>query len=558
MKRGATVLAIAVASLGCSDEAPVPQEQPPTHDPVSYPLTEQPYTALQALWEPLPVSAQTRALIDEGELRPPDIDRFEEAGLGVQLAAGQPWIEQLELAPGFSEGSERNSLLYIWQAADPQLIDEESPIRLEAFDPLYRPQGHLTLHSFESHVRTAARLSDISGRPFDFALLAGDLSDGSQRNELDWMVAILNGGAIDPDSGRDDDPVPGPGNDYSDPFLSVGLSVPWYAVIGNHETLYNGGFGAITEELRAFAVGTEVYNFPLFKNGFRDGTTVNADVRSEGPAQADERRTPLYLEEVLSLIQQAGGSPAGHGMSADDAAAGIGYFSVHPMEGKPIRLIALNTVFSDATTVGVGSLGIFDEEQFDWLRQQLDDADANAELVVVMSHHKSDDLSDTSPVTGAELSAVLEASDGVVLHVTGHGHRNEKAVYSQASMGLDAFGYWELMLASTIDFPMHSRVIEIVDEGNGYVSIYCTNLGHNAPVDSLAHRARQLAAAKAAFPSFDTEGDIEAAWAEDLPSQNLLLRVPIAPALAANLATHRWQTRIESEQTLLTLDGDGT
>ena len=65
--------------------------------------------------------------------------RYEENGLGVVLEKGLPWIEHLELAPGFSgEGTQRKSLAYILVIADPQIIDEESPIRMDGYDQLYR------------------------------------------------------------------------------------------------------------------------------------------------------------------------------------------------------------------------------------------------------------------------------------------------------------------------------------------------------------------------------------------------------------------------------------
>ena len=69
---------------------------------------------------------------------------------------------------------------------------------------------------------------------------------------------------------------------------------------------------------------------------------------------------------------------------------------------------------------------------------------------------------------------------------------------------------------------MQSRVIEIVDEGNGHLSIYVTNLDHNSPTDSLAHRGRELAAAKRAFGSPTEKGDVQGLWQRDLPAQNLL------------------------------------
>ena len=172
-----------------------------------------------------------------------------------------------------------------------------------------------------------------------------------------------------------------------------------------------------------------------------------------------------------------------------------------------------------------------------------------------MSHHRIDDFSSTSPVSGAEFSSILAASEGVVLHVTGHGHQNESAAYEgnpgseEDTLAAD-HGYWELMLASTLDFPMHSRIIELVDEGNGHISIYATNIDHNSPVDSLAHFGRETGAAARVFPGFHEVEDIDAWWAAEVLDMNLLLRIPISAAISEELARHDWPDRIESEETL--------
>ena len=105
------------------------------------------------------------------------------------------------------------------------------------------------------------------------------------------------------------------------------------------------------------------------------------------------------------------------------------------------------------------------------------------------------------------------------------------------------------MLASTVDFPMQSRGIEVVDEDNGYLSIYLTNFGHNSPEGSLAHYGRELAGAKRAFTALFT-GAVDDFWAEDEVAQNLLLRIKISERLRASLAEHDWPMRIESEETL--------
>ena len=267
-------------------------------------------------------------------------------------------------------------------------------------------------------------------------IIAGDLTDGGQSNELAWFLTSLNGGVVNPDSGVDDDPVPGPGNDYNDPFRALGLDRPWYAALGNHETLYNGGFGTVDEDLRAWATGTEVYDFPAFPNGFRDGSTLTAEVRTQGPTPPDVYRTVLYRSEFLGVLHDAPGQPAGHGLTPADVAEERGYFSVHPVAGKPIRLVVLDTVHTYGQT-GLASFGFIDEDQRDWLVSTLAEADAAHELVLVMSHHRLQDLSPDSPVTEDEIAAILAASEGVFLLITGHGHSNTKHLFPRDWDGVD-------------------------------------------------------------------------------------------------------------------------
>jgi 3',5'-cyclic AMP phosphodiesterase CpdA len=513
------------------------------------PLTARPSTTLQAVWEPLLPPQATLEAIADGSLTVWDHAAFAAAGLGVRLGPGRPWRERAELAPDFVPGqpAERRSLAYFWQAADPQLIDEESPIRFEAFGPLYRPNGHLSPQVWDAHVQTARRLSRRSGRPFDFALLAGDLTDGAQRNELDWTLGILAGGPIDPDSGLDDDPVPGPGNDFNDPFFAPGLGVPWYAAIGNHDGMYNGGFAPITDELREAARGAELYDFPIFPNAFCDGGHPDAALSSRGRTPPDPARIPLRRPEWIQAVRQAGGRGFTRANEEEDRA----YFSAHPLgPERPLRLLVLDTLHAHPQGIGEGSAGYLDEVQLAWLAEELDAARAAGELVLAMSHHRPEDLSRESPVTAEELRAVLASSEELVLHLTGHGHADvSRLVHPAEGPG----GHWQLMLASPVDFPMQSRVFELVDEANGFLSIYATNLDHNSPEGSLAHRARGLAAAKAVFLARTAGVDLAAAWRADLESQNLLLRARLPDQVRARLAEHDWPARIESEETLRSL-----
>ncbi len=509
----------------------------------SYPLETELSTTLQRVWSPLSPSAAVDAQIDDGSLTVYDLDRFITAGLGVERRPGTPWGDRRELAPDFEEGTERRSIAWFWQLADPQLIDEESPIRLSAFAGLYRPQGHLSTQVLEAHVRTAQTITEALGRPVDAVLVAGDMTDGSQRNELDWFVTALTGGMIDPDSGDDDDPVPGAGNDYNDPFLSGGIDAPWFAALGNHETQYIGGFGRVNDRLREASVGSELYDFPLLAPGFRDGSLPNAPLRVEGPTPPDEDRLVLDRTEVLQTLHDAPGEPAGHGLSDEDVLAARGWFSTHPVPEVPLRLVVLDTVNSDGGT-GLGAGGTFPREQLSWLAAELDAAAAAAELVVVMSHHRAKDLLSSSPVSEEELVAVLDHPN-MVVQICGHVHENITS-FKRSPLTEDGDGFWELTLASTVDFPMQSRFLELVDEGNGYISIYATNVDHLSPEGTLAHDARVLAAAKRVFGDVLSRTPVEDFWLGDQEDHNVLVRVPIPADVAAALQATSLPTELSS------------
>lgn len=521
------------------------------------PLTELPYTTLQKRWAPAPLDDATKQALNR-DLEYTAIDRYLEFGVGVVEEDGEPWVEDNRLAPAWDGPTgERRSLTYFWQSADPQVIDEESPIRWEATlvpkGSMYRPQGHLVTQVFDSHVATARRLSDLSSRPFDFAFVAGDLTDGGQQNELGWSLDILAGGLIDPDSGVDDDPLPGEGNDFTDPFYAYGIGVPWYVALGNHETLYMGTF-RVNDEIQRYAVGDEVFNFAstlpvvggisnIF-NGYRDARFITAPPVKEGKTPPDAKRRILDLAGVIEGIKNAGGEPAGHGFTQEDVDTGKGYFSFRPVPDRPIRFIVLNTVIDVADVANIQ--GGLDDEQFEWLENELIQADVEDELVFLGSHHRTGAMSLVAEVGGRQVERLLGQYDNVVAHFVGHDHHSGTFLRRPYD---DRRGYWELMCPSSVDFPLQSRIVEVVYEGNRTISIYITNLDHNAAEDSIAHYARHLAAGRKFFWNADYRDD----WEQNRQGDNKIVRITIPTDVAANIERHEWSTRIESEETLATL-----
>ncbi len=547
----------------------IPEVKPDDDSPITadvdgvqiLPMTYAPYTTLQIAHRPRIGNSRYSAervkeLIASHDLLPSDKDKFEQYGLGIEDVEGEPWIlrEQLLRNTDPDISHKGQSIAYFWQISDPQIIDEESPCRMEGvtYAPYvtasaYRPQGIFSTHMFDLHVQTARRISDISSRPFDFALVTGDIADNAQVNENAWFLRMMGGGVLNPDTGIDDDPVPGPNNDFNDPFYSNGLgNIPWYPAIGNHDMLYMG-FTPFDDKIQAACTGDTVVDLfdyvPIiaehhyrdgYQNGFQDGASPDAAIVTTGTTPADPDRRLMTKAETLQKFYDAPGFPIGHGLDPEIMAKGWGYYSTYPIPDRPIRLISLDTnsgQFSEANMTA---------EQFEWVKNQIADAKSKNELVILQSHHGTDKFG--GEVSQTRFQELLASYGGVVLHITGHGHNNDSTLYVQGHRG-----YWEVMLASVVDYPSQTRVFEIVHEGQGYISIYITNLDPNAPVGSFVDLGMSYAAARRFFGMSD---DAIADWNIDKEHRNLILRTKIPEAVYQNLEQYEWSEVVESVETL--------
>src|SRR5918999_873523 len=110
------------------------------------------------------------------------------------------------------------SILNFLQLSDFQMVDEESPGRVEFFDgsqrlpgldpfsAAYRPQESLTTQITEAMVRQVRNTrSPITGTELELAILTGDNADSQQYNETRWFIDILDGttGPENPDPEMD-------------------------------------------------------------------------------------------------------------------------------------------------------------------------------------------------------------------------------------------------------------------------------------------------------------------------------------------------------------------
>lgn len=110
----------------------------------------------------------------------------------------------------------RRSIAYLGQLTDFQVVDEESPARVEFLDPLgppvdsaWRPYEAMTpqianamIKQMNSLAGAAPNRSGGGGRrAMDAVFNTGDLIDNQQLNETRWLRTLLNGGTLDPNSG---------------------------------------------------------------------------------------------------------------------------------------------------------------------------------------------------------------------------------------------------------------------------------------------------------------------------------------------------------------------
>ncbi|MBC2900986.1 TIGR03767 family metallophosphoesterase [Streptomyces cupreus] len=451
-----------------------------------------------------------------------------------RLVRGPGWerVVRSELAAAKSGRADRRTTLAAFvQLTDMHIIDAQHPMRLEFLRSTdvhaWRPHEALTVHGAVSLVErvNALRGAPVTGAPLQFAMTTGDNTDNNARSELEWFLTVMSGGRITPNSGdpkhyegvlnsglkqywQPDSAVRDADKQLGFPYLegflaavmrelqSPGLTIPWYSTVGNHDAMPLGCYASHGDTyLTDFAVGgkklmslsaaeakklQEALKTAKDPQGAQLRELLKAHARDMRSVTPDERRAPYtpteYIKAHLDPAFQGVG-PVGHGYSSANLDAGTQYYSFRIADD----VIGISLDTTDAGGHYEGSVG---SGQLRWLDQTLRDNEDS--YAIVFSHHTSKTMDNTrlDPArpderrhNGQEVLALLGSHRNVLAWVNGHIHRNAITPHSAP----DGRSFWEISTASHVDYPQLARVIELVDNKDGTLSLFTTCVESAAP-----------------------------------------------------------------------------
>jgi metallophosphoesterase (TIGR03767 family) len=317
------------------------------------------------------------------------------------------------------------------------------------------------------------------------------------------------------------------------PFVADGLGAPTYVAFGNHDALYQGtvsaGPGLVTPGAITFedvAVNCLKVVYPL-ANEQTAGPPPNPADMLAGVASGDtalvppdQRRQYVDKHQFKDIFRQ-GAQDDAHGFDYIDEAETLAsndqasYYSFNPKAG--LRFIVLDSVSESGLLLSPGSTGQptggqegnIDNPQWLWLEGELDEAQTANELVVVFSHHNIKTLTQATPDEvspcsgverfghdrfnpscdrdprpstpihdGEELRDLLLAHPNAVALVAGHTHENLIEPFDDGPAG---GGFWQITSPATADWPPQHRVIDVMDNRDGTLSVFTTILDHDSP-----------------------------------------------------------------------------
>jgi metallophosphoesterase (TIGR03767 family) len=302
------------------------------------------------------------------------------------------------------------------------------------------------------------------------------------------------------------------------PFTAAGVGVPSYVSFGNHDALAQGNQAA-NRSFEDVTTGcmkpmAPVPNQTDLAGVFGSITPENVlamlatDPDKVALVPPDPKRQYVSKAQYKQVFLN-GTQADGHGFAYVDPAeqsasrGAAGYYAWSPVPG--FRFISVDTV-SEGGIAGPSADGNIDDPQFQWLHSQLEAATAANQLVVLFSHHAIASLTSqvpdeaappctgvndahghdqnpgcdldprsSSPIhLGQDMVDLLHQYPHVIAWVAGHSHVND----IEAFPGPSGSGFWSIRTAAEADWPQQNRLLEVMDNRDGTLSIFGTILDH--------------------------------------------------------------------------------
>ena len=392
-----------------------------------------------------------------------------------QWGPGENEGQQLTLMPAVYPGATNAARLFTFLSiSDAHITDKESPCQSiylsyqgtnGSMSSCYSPVMLYTTQVLDAGVRTANAVNRLL--PFDFAISLGDDANGPQYNELRWYIDVMDGKYITPSSGAH----AGATNiDYQEPFQAAGLdpAIPWYAVLGNHDHLWMGGFPVVVPQ--EYFTSTNVFLFGNDFMGTIDGSTPYGDVIDVGPVTnfivggvtnfptvvADPNRYSLTISNWMREFFNTSSKPVGHGFSEANITNSFACYSFAPKTNLPVKVMVLDDTMSDQD-FKIGEQATLDTNRFNWLTNELQLGQDQNQLMIIATHEPLEVIGTNSPVSLTNVLAALHTYPNLLLWICGHTHQNNITPQPSPDPDHPEYGFWEVQTASLRDFPQEFR-----------------------------------------------------------------------------------------------------
>ena len=303
------------------------------------------------------------------------------------------------------------------------------------------------------------------------------------------------------------------------PFTAEGLQVPWYTTRGNHDTIWQGTF--VAPGAMKFLTTACIKVFPsdkfdpdryddnpeLIVEDLGDNAFIAAQLGEARLVPPDPDRRFLQRNEYKSLH---GDADNGHGfkfISKAQNRKSDGAAEYYAFTRNGIRFVAIDT-----NAEGGDASGNVDDPQYRWIEKELRKAQRKGLLAVGYAHHPlrsqtakvedeeapaceapTDTQCDDDPRDSAPMHRGLKGKKPMrklflkypnfIAFVVGHIHENSITPFEKRG---GESGFWEIATASEIDWPQQGRLIEVMDNRDGTLSLFGTMVDTAAPVEAPA------------------------------------------------------------------------